>query len=128
MGMDYMYAGSASYPRFDEELTAVAKLFGGEPTEHLKEKIDTEPKTICDYFFGTLSSMELDDKKFVFPENTNPVLVKWFNNPYGDFNFEETKIIWDILKYKHDEIEKVSSQIWQELKYCRESGIPWHIC
>lgn len=127
MGMDFQYAGSASYPRFDEELTAIAKLFGAELTEHLKEKIDTEPKTICDYWFGTLSSMNSDDKKFIFPENTNPVLVKWFNNPYGDFNFEETKTIWDILKYKHDEIEKISPQIWQELKYCREYGHPWYI-
>ena len=29
MGMDYQYAGSASYPRFDRELCLVAEVFGG---------------------------------------------------------------------------------------------------
>ena len=29
MGMDYQFAGSASYPRFNDELKAVVELFGG---------------------------------------------------------------------------------------------------
>ena len=42
MGMDYQYAGSASYPRFDRELCSVAEVFGGVKTEHLKEREETE--------------------------------------------------------------------------------------
>lgn len=126
--MDYRYAGSASYPRFDSELTAIAKLFGGELTEDLKEKINTEPKTIYDYWFGTLSSMEPDDKKFIFPENTNPVLVKWFNNPYDYFSFKETKIIWDNIKPYAEKIKALSEQIFEELECCVECLQGWHIC
>ena len=37
MGMSYEYAGSASYPRFDEEVCAVAAVFGGVKTEELKK-------------------------------------------------------------------------------------------
>lgn len=29
MGMDYQYAGSASYDRFGQEVDLVAKMFGG---------------------------------------------------------------------------------------------------
>lgn len=32
--MDCVFAGSASYPCFDEELCAVAAVFGGQKTEH----------------------------------------------------------------------------------------------
>ena len=34
MGMDYTYAGSASYNRFDEELTKVADVFCGKVNNH----------------------------------------------------------------------------------------------
>ena len=125
--MDFQYAGSASYPRFDEELTAVANIFGGKLNERSIKRKETENERPFGYWFGFLSSDDPNESKFIFPANTNEILVKWFNNPYGDFNFEETKTIWDILKYKHDEIEKISPQIWQELKYCRESGSPWYI-
>ena len=40
MGMDYRWAGSASYPRFDRELCAVAEVFGGIKAEHLKERVN----------------------------------------------------------------------------------------
>lgn len=40
--MDYQYAGSANYPRFDRELCEVAKVFGGIETTHLKERRETE--------------------------------------------------------------------------------------
>lgn len=42
MGMDYQYAGSASYPRFDRELCEIVKVFGGIETAHLKERKETE--------------------------------------------------------------------------------------
>lgn len=47
MGMDYQYAGSSSYPRFDRELCLVAEVFGGEKTEHLKERLATENEIPC---------------------------------------------------------------------------------
>ena len=46
MGMDYCWSGSASYPRFDRELCAVAEIFGGIKTEHLKEREATEKTEI----------------------------------------------------------------------------------
>lgn len=60
MGMDYQYAGSASYPRFDRELCEVAKVFGGIETAHLKERRETESERPLGYWFGFLSS---DDSK-----------------------------------------------------------------
>ena len=52
MGMDYSYAGSASYPRFDRELCEVAKAFGGIETEHLRERRETEDERPMGYWFG----------------------------------------------------------------------------
>ena len=35
MGLSYQYSGSSSYPLFDEELSAVAAVFGGVKTEQV---------------------------------------------------------------------------------------------
>ena len=99
MGMDYCWTGSASYRRFNEELSLVAKIFGG---------------------------TKADETKFSFPEGTNEVLIRWFNDIYGDFTVEETKIIWRFIS-KHPEIEEVSWQIWEELKHCVEFYSSWFI-
>lgn len=71
MGMDYQWSGSASYPRFNEELSRVAEVFGGYEPEN--------PAVRC---------------RFTFSEGTDPILVKWFNDAYGDFTAEETKVVW----------------------------------
>ena len=126
MGMDYRWAGSASYPRFDEELCAVAEVFGGIKTEHLKKRKETENERPCGYWFGFLSSDKSNEPKFIFPEETNKTLVKWFNNIYGDFNKKETKIIWEHIS-AHPEIKDISSQIWNELKICDELNDAWYI-
>ena len=126
MGMDYCWSGSASYPRFDRELCAVAEVFGGIKTEHLKEREGTENKKPFGYWFGFLSSDDSNKVKFVFPEGTNEVLVRWFNDIYGDFTEEETKTIWEQI-FKHPEIEEVSDQIWNELKICCELNVAWYI-
>ena len=115
MGMDYQYAGSASYPRFDRELCLVAEVFGGIKTKYLKERETTENEKPFGYWFGFLSSDESDLPKFVFPKETNEVLVKWFNNIYNDFTKEETKIVWDNFQ-KHPEIKEISWQICHELE------------
>ena len=101
MGMDYQYAGSASYPRFSEEICSVAKVFGG------KRNNSNEPK-------------------YVFPEGTNEVLIKWFNNLYGDFNEEETKIVWEYIS-AHPEIQEISNQLWTELEMLVAVDECWYI-
>lgn len=126
MGMDYQYAGSASYPRFDRELCAVAEIFGGIKTEHLKEREATESERPCGYWFGFLSSDNSDKPKFIFPEGTNKTLIKWFNNVYGDFTVEETKIIWKYIK-EHPEVKKISHQIWSELQELISDDGEWYI-
>lgn len=98
MGMDYSYAGSASYPRFNEELCAVAEIFGGVKV-------------------GAV---------FDFPIGTNETLVKWFNNIYGDFTCEETKAVWELVS-EHPEIKEISHQIWRELEAVVEFGEAWYI-
>lgn len=127
MGMDYQYAGSASYPRFDRELCTVAEIFGGIKTEYLKNREETESERPLGHWFGFLSSDNSKEEKFVFPKNTNSVLVKWFNNVYKDFTKEETLEIWGNIS-KHEEIKEISSQIWSELEELVKYGEGWNIC
>ena len=127
MGMDYQYAGSASYPRFDRELCSVVEVFGGIKTEHLKEREETENERPFGYWFGFLSSYSSDLPKFEFPEDTNEVLVKWFNNVYDEFSEEETKIVWEHIS-AHPEIEEISSQLWYELEMLVKYDEEWSIC
>ena len=123
--MDYKYAGSASYPRFDRELCAVAEVFGGIKTEHLKEREATENERPLGYWFGFLSSDFSDDAKFAFPECTNETLVKWFNKPYcEDFTEAETKTVWECIS-AHPEIENISGQIWRELEALVKCNDTW---
>ena len=101
MGMSYYYAGSASYPRFNEELTKVASVFGGVKVEY---------------------------DKFTFPEGTDEVLIKFFNAPYdGKFTEEETEKLGIEFIVKHPEIKELSHQIWYEMgmRYINEEQ--WHI-
>lgn len=113
MGMDYKYSGSASGLRFSKELCAVAEVFGGVKTNYLKDrKANVEHNT--------------DKPKFIFPKGTNEILVKWFNNVYGDFTTEETfKVTEEFIK--HPEIKDISIQIWNELLYCSYFEEPWDI-
>lgn len=127
MGMDYQYAGSASYPRFDRELCEVAKVFGGIETAHLKERRETESERPLGYWFGFLSSDDSKEQKFSFPEGTNDILVKWFNDIYSEtFTPEETKIVWKNIS-KHPEIEEISNQIWYELEALCEDNEAWEL-
>jgi len=126
MGMDYQYAGSSSYPRFDRELCAIAEIFGGLKTEHLKQREETENERSLGYWFGFLSSDNSDLPKFVFPNGLNDVLVKWFNNIYDDLSKEETEIVWKHI-LEHPEIKEISSQIWSELESLVEYSEGWSI-
>ena len=126
MGMDYKYSGSSSYPRFDRELCEIAKIFGGIETEHLRERKETENERPFGYWFGFLSSDDSKLPKFIFPDGTNNILVKWFNNIYYEFTTEETKIIWEYIS-KYPEIENISDQIWNELKELVKYNEGWEI-
>ena len=116
--MDYQYAGSASYPRFSEELANVAKLFGGVRTNEVRE-----PTYNKDEWIGHKQYCE----QFVFPEGTDEILVRWFNDIYSDnFSVDDTKHIFCIIS-RHPEIKKISSQIFDELKSLCEYEDRWFI-
>lgn len=105
MGMDYTYAGSASYDRFEEELTKVADVFCG-------KRIKTE---------------EGEPLKFTFPKDTNETLVNWFNNSFGEwFTYEDTFIVWQIISH-NNLIKNISPQIWRELEGCVNNHTGWDI-
>lgn len=126
MGMDFEYAGSASYPRFDRELCNVAAVLGGIETKHLKERKATEDTRSFGYWFGFISSDDSNEPKFVFPETINKTVVKWFNNIYEHFTADETKIVWKTIS-TFPEAKEISPQIWEELKARVEYNEGWHI-
>ena len=129
MGMDYQYAGSASYPRFDKELTEVAKIFGGVPTKELRDKVQQGEEALkeCglapEYWFGATN---LEEDRFVFPEGTDELLVKWFNHPYDFLMPKETQYVGNII-LSHKEIYDISSQIYSEWKDVVYFGDCWKL-
>ena len=126
MGMDYKYVGSCSYPRFDRELCAIAAVFGGQKTEHLAKRFETESERPLDYWFGSYSSDSSNEPKFVFPEGTNETLAEWFNNIYKFFNEKKTEIICDQI-LSHPEIEEISPQMWSEIQNLKRFNDCWNI-
>ena len=126
MGVDYRYAGSSSYPRFDREICEIAKIFGGEKTEDLiKREENSSNESTLDYWFGFLKSTS-KETNFVFPKGTDKTLIRWFNDPYDIFNEKETKVIWNHIS-KHSEIENISDQIWRELETLVKCGRGWYV-
>lgn len=125
MGMDYCYSGSASYPRFDEEVTEIVRLLGGETTEVYNQMKKSTETSMSKYFFGVLPE-ETKEPKFVFKEGTPEILQRWFNNIYGEYDPSETKEIWEEIK-KHPEIEEISWQIWNELETLVKYNESWSI-
>lgn len=118
MGMDYKFAGSASYPRFNSELKAVVELFGGKMETKRKPQ---EECTMLEYF------ME-EPLKYSFPEGTPKVLCKWANKPYDGLTVAETEELYSILKTKWDEVKTASEQIAYELDDLHSRGLGWSIC
>lgn len=125
MGMDYMYSGSRSYPGFDEEVTEIVKLLGGETTEVYNQMKKGTETSMAKYFFGILPK-KTEEPKFAFKENIPEIVQKWFNNIYDDYNPLETKEIWEGIK-KHPEIEEISWQIWNELETRVNNNEGWSI-
>ena len=127
MGMSYEYAGSASYPRFDEEVCAVAAVFGGVKTEKLKKREKAAPKGTLNWWFGSYISDDPNKPRFVFPESTNETIAKWLNNIYEPRTAAETKEIWECVRARY-EIRVISDQIWEELKKRVHYDEGWEIC
>lgn len=128
MGMDYQYAGSASYPRFDREIKEIISLFGGQESIELQKRKATENDRLFGYCFGYMSSAPLNMEKYIFPKNVNPTLVKWFNNLYGDnITKEETAVVFNELNKYKDEIEKISDQLLYELECLVKNDESWYI-
>lgn len=121
MGMDYRFAGSASYSRFEDELTSVAKLFGGLPIDKIKK----EEKVF--YPWGVMNLQDGSSTKFVFDKELPNEVIKFFNDPYGNFSIKETEIIYNTLHEKWEEVKEVSWQISNELLNCVMAKESWYI-
>lgn len=126
MGMDYRYAGSSSYPRFDRELCEIAKLIGAIETDHLTERKKTEDSRPFGYWFGYLSSDESDKLKFAIPETIPGAVAKWLNRPYEAMTPEETKLVWNVIS-DHPKIREISPQIYTELEELAKQREGWDI-
>ena len=117
MGMDYIFAGSASYPRFNDEMKGIVELFGG---KMVSERKPQEECTIIEYFMEK-------PLKYTMPEGTPETIIKWVNDPYDNFTSKETKEIYEFIKTKEDEATEISNQIVSELQCCVSSRIGWSI-
>lgn len=119
MGMDYKFAGSSSYSRFEDEIREVVKLFYGISLVELPDDTDK-----VFYPFGYINYISDSSDKFEFPQGTNEAVIKWLNHPYDERTPDETKCIWDAVKGFGD---KVPVKIYCELKSLVECGMGWDI-
>lgn len=126
MGMDYKYAGSSSYPRFDRELCEIAQLIGAIETDHLEKRRKTEDSRPFGHWFGYLSSDGSDKLKFAIPETIPGAVAKWLNKPYEAMTPEETKLVWDVLS-DHPKAREISPQICKEFENLVRFGEGWDI-
>lgn len=109
MGMSYEYAGSASYPRFTEEITAIAKYLGG-------TKVTSNPiKDSLDDWMG--EGLSTETVNFQFPKKIPRCVQKLLNFPYGHFNATETRSCAEFFTRKNmlREMYKISEQFVVEL-------------
>ena len=117
MGMDYTYAGSASYPRFNNEIKGIVELFGG---RMISDRKPPEACTMVEYFMEK-------PLKYEMPEGTPKTFIDWVNNPYEWFSNKKVKEIYEFLKPKIAEVKEISDQIVYELESIIECGDSWQI-
>lgn len=126
MGMDYKWSGSSSYPRFESELEAVAKVFGGIRYSTVKEKIKNSEGTL-DWWFGTIDPNDENYKSFLFPVGVPQIVQDWINQPYNYIDPDNTKKLYAAIADKFSELEIASGQISHELLCDVQYGDPWDI-
>lgn len=138
MSMDYQFHGSASYSRFEREITEIAEsIFEGKKNSDLVSVEQEQKKDVGEHFkqgdliggllatgFGSFSDFK--GKKFSFPDGTPAIITKWLDDPYKELTVEETQSVWNEVK-KHPEIEKISYQIYHELKDLVDCKMGWEI-
>lgn len=117
MGMDYYYAGSSSYPRFNDEVKSIVELFDGKMVSDRKPQ---EECTVVEYFMEKPLS-------YSFPETVPPEFIKWANDPYEDLTVGETKTIFEFMKPKWDKVKELSHQIALEFESLVEWDEGWEI-
>lgn len=126
MGMDYQFAGSSSYPRFNKELEGIVKIFGGVLKSEIQEKIKKIPEGSVEWWLGKPLTDD-DGEKYIFPETISSTFIKWVNHPYDDLSSEETEEIYEILLTRQEEVADISIQIMDEFYHLIEYGEYWHI-
>ena len=126
MGMDYRYAGSASYPRFENEIRQVAASLGCTPTERLAELERESKEKPLGYWFGCMQDDGSGMPRFAVPDTLPEAVAKWLNSPYECRTPEETADIWDAVREK-SEIRALSPQIWSELEWLARWHEGWDI-
>ena len=126
MGMDYQYSGSASYPRFEKEIEAVAGILGAEPTDALDVLKSIAAKEPLGYWFGCLQGAQPGDKVFAVPDAYPESVSKWINHPYEPRTPAETAEIWETIRSRPD-IEGAAFQLWNEFRLLAERGEGWEI-
>lgn len=109
MGMSYEYVGSASYPRFTEEITAIAKYLGG-----VKVTPDAVKDSLNDWMGEGLSSEKVN---FEFSSKVPKCVQKLLNFPYGKFTVNETRKCAEFFAKKNmlQELHTISEQFVEEL-------------
>lgn len=124
MGVDFTWGGSASYPRYYEEVQKIAtQCFGAVlNAQFVKDEQKVEKSLLNpEYMFGSVH--ERDDK-FTFPEGTPEEVVKFCQKPVGEFY--DAKKLWEAFQV-HPEIEEISYQIWEEVKACATYNESYHV-
>ena len=127
MSMDYQFAGSSSYEKFDKEIIAIAERFGGKLNLEFQKRINNlQPGHF--YIFGITNVSEEDRKadKFVFPDKFDRILAHWLNHPYDILSVKDTKHIWRILQ-RNAWMRSISPQIYSEMYQCVENNCGWYI-
>ena len=124
MGVDFFFSGSASYPRYYEEVEKIAvQCFGATlSNKFIKDEKKVEKSVLNpEYMFGSVHDRH---DKFIFPKETPKIIVEFCREPVGK-SYNSTEL-WEIFQ-QHPEIENISHQIWDEVKYSAEDGYPYEV-
>ena len=119
MGVDFFFSGSASYPRYYEEVEKIAvQCFGATLNKKFIKDEKKVKKSLLnpEYMFGSVHDRP---DKFIFPKETPKIIVEFCREPVGE-SYNSTKL-WKVFQ-QHPEIENISDQIWNEVKVSAECG------